>query len=92
MKQLLKNIGPVSWRGFERVGIKDVETLKRMGAAMVYVVVEEDQGLGKVSLNLLYALAAGLTDRHWQEVGPDEKGQLLRDVENLRESRSHLGT
>jgi len=87
MPQNLKNIGPVSWRAFERVGIKDVATLRDMGAAAAYVLVAEAQG--GVSLNLLYALAAGLSDRHWRDVGAEEKGRLNREVEDLRESRSH---
>jgi len=86
MVQKIKNIGPVSWRAFHRVGLKDVETLKRMGASAVYVLVEETEK--NVSLNLLYALHAGLTDRHWTEVGAQEKGRLLCEVEDLRENRS----
>jgi len=83
----MKNIGPVSWQAFRRAGIKDVATLKQMGAAAVFVQVEETDG--RTSLNLLYALAAGLTDRHWAEVDGAEKGRLLREVEDLRENRSH---
>ncbi|MBL4691969.1 MAG: TfoX/Sxy family DNA transformation protein [Magnetovibrio sp.] len=59
MKQQVKNIGPVSWRAFRRIGIYGAEALQRMGAALVYVLVEE-------------------------------KGRLLNEVDDLRESRSHL--
>lgn len=87
MQHNLKNIGPVSWRALERVGIKDVSSLRRVGAVGAYILVAEDQG--SVSLNLLYALAAGLSDRHWRDVGAEEKGRLNREVEDLRESHSH---
>lgn len=65
-----------------RVGIDDVATLRRMGAAGAFVAVESAQE--GVSLNLLYAIAAGLDGRHWTEITADEKGRLLREVEELR--------
>jgi len=57
MAESLKNIGPVSWRSFKRIGINDVATLKQMGAFRVFVLVKKSEG--NASLNLLYALAAG---------------------------------
>lgn len=70
-------------------GIENVATLRRMGAAAAFVQVEHVRG--RASLNLLYAMAAGLEDRHWCDLDDGEKGRLLREVEDLRDMRSHAG-
>jgi hypothetical protein len=35
-----------------------------------------------VSLNLLWAMAAGLEDRDWRELSKEEKDRLLRAVDD----------
>ena len=86
MTQELKNIGPVSWRALNAVGIADVEALRRVGAVAAYILVHDAKG--GASLNFLYAMTAGLDGRHWCEVSAEEKGRLLREVADVRESRS----
>lgn len=86
MSTRLRNIGPSSWEMLERAGFGDVAAVQKAGAVAVYLAVI-DAG-GKPSLNLLYALYAGLEDRDWRDVSEEEKGRLLREVEDLRENLS----
>ena len=83
--QNLRNLGPASWRMLAGAGIKDTETLKKIGAVGAYIAVQ-DSG-GHASLNLLYAMAAGLHGRGWQELSAGEKGRLNREAEDMCESR-----
>jgi len=83
--QSLRNIGPVSWRMLERARLSDVDAVRRAGAVGAYVAVLDREEKG-VSLNLLYALAAGLRDCSWLDVDEDEKGRLKREVEDLRDA------
>ena len=36
------------------------------------------------SLNLLWALAAGLEDRHWNDLSTDEKAALVAELKAMR--------
>jgi hypothetical protein len=84
VKNPVKNIGPVSWVALKKAGIADSETLRQVGAVNAYVAVSQIQP--GVTLNFLYALAAGLRDCHWQDVCHEEKGRLQREVDDLRET------
>ncbi len=79
----MRNLGPASWRMLARAGIFDAETLKAVGAAGAFVRVLESGG--RVSMNLLYAMAAGIEGRDWRDLTAVEKGFLSREVEDLRE-------
>lgn len=79
----LRNLGPISWRMLTRAGIKNVETLRAIGAPMAYVRVEMSGA--QMSLNLLYAMAGGLEDKDWREITNAEKASLNLEVEDLRE-------
>ena len=85
----LLNLGSVSVQMLERVGFKDIESVRAAGAVRTYLEVKAMEK--KASLNLLYALAAGLQGRHWTDLTPEEKGHLIREMEDLRESRSQGG-
>jgi DNA transformation protein len=89
MKQSLLNLGPVSWKMLERAGFKDIESVRAVGPVRTYLAVKDVEK--KASLNLLYALAAGLQGRRWSDLTPHEKGRLIRELEDLRESRSQGG-
>ena len=52
-----------------------------MGPALAYRVVKQAQP--QASLNLLWALAAGLQDKHWQELSDNEKLRLKQQLEEL---------
>ncbi len=82
-KHHLKNIGPKSWKVLENAGIYDIETLRTMGAAAAYIAVKKSDD--SVSLNLLYALAAGLKGLHWSKISSKEKARLNTEVEDLSE-------
>ena len=79
----LPNLGASSWLMLERAGISTTEAVKELGAVRSYLAVLESGG--KPSLNLLYAIAAGLEGRSWQDLSADEKGRLNRELDDLRE-------
>ena len=77
----MRNMGPKSSEWLASVGVHTlddvvsldvVETYKRLRAAYPE----------KVSLSLLYALQAALLDLPWNELPPDMKEELKRQVEN----------
>lgn len=74
----LHNIGPKSESWLQAVGIETRQDLERIGSVMAYVMVR-DAGFS-ASLNLLYALEAGLHDRHWTSLTEKEKAGLLAQV------------
>ncbi|MCB1909418.1 MAG: DNA-3-methyladenine glycosylase I [Rhodocyclaceae bacterium] len=82
----LPNIGPRSAAWLATVGIRDVATLRRLGVA---------EALRRLlaaghspSMNLAYALHAGLAGRHWQSLDADERGALIMMVDGLRRERT----
>ena len=83
MANKLRNLGPASCKMLEAAGIRNVEHLRALGPALAFLHVQKK---GHASLNLLYAMAAGLEDRDWRDLSADEKGGLIRAVEDLRES------
>lgn len=83
------NLGPMSWKWLNSAGFADAEAVRAAGAVQTYLSVKAVEK--KASLNLLYALAAGLQGRHWADLTPDEKGRLIRELDDLRESRSQGG-
>ena len=75
----LRNLGPVSAGWLEEVGITTVAQLKQLGPAVAYSIVRRQQP--KVSLNLLWGLAAAMADKDWRELTDEEKQELLDQVE-----------
>lgn len=76
----LPNFGPKSQQMLERAGIKTVAQLRQLGAVRAYVQVKS---VGKVSLNLLWALEGALTGQHWQVVAKHERLRLLLALEDI---------
>jgi len=68
-------------------GIKDTQALQKVGAVRAYIAVWDSSG--HASLNLLYAIAAGLQDRDWRDLSAREKGRLNREVMDISESQPH---
>ena len=58
--------------------------LKRTGAFNAYCQML-DKGLFVTSLNFLYALVGAVEDKHWKEVGQEQKAELLMMLEARKE-------
>ena len=64
-------------------GIRTLEELKMLGAVKAYARVKALRPKS-ASLNLLWALAAGLEDRDWRDLSKDEKDVLLQELKTVR--------
>jgi hypothetical protein len=76
----LRNLGPASAVWLREIGITTIGELERLGASTAYRMVKQQQP--KASLNLLWALAAGLQDRDWRDLTEEQKEELRRAVED----------
>ena len=74
----LRNLGPTSAEWLIAVGIETIDDLRRLGAVAAFQLVRQHQP--RASLNLLWALAAGLEDRDWRELLPEEKAALKQQA------------
>jgi len=72
----LRNLGPTSTSWLRDAGISTISELARIGPAHAYRLVKTTRP--EVTLNLLWALAAGLKDLDSKDVKPEEK-ELLRE-------------
>ncbi len=75
----LKNIGPKSGQWLREVGIATIGELERLGPVIAYRLVNQQQR--NASLNLLWALAAGLKDLDWRDLTEEQKDRLRREAE-----------
>ncbi|QDU29464.1 hypothetical protein ETAA8_45740 [Anatilimnocola aggregata] len=75
----LRNLGPKSASWLREVGITTISELERLGPSLAYRLVRAKQP--KASLNLLWALAAGLKDQDWRDLSDREKEKLRADSE-----------
>jgi DNA transformation protein len=76
----MKNIGPNSREWLASVGIHSLDDVAKLGVVETYRRVKAAYP-EKVSLNLLYGLQAALLDLPWNELPPDIKEQLKRQVD-----------
>ncbi|MEQ9813869.1 MAG: TfoX/Sxy family protein [Azospirillaceae bacterium] len=76
----LRNLGPRSAAWLVAAGIGTVGELRRLGAVAAFRRVRANAAAG-VSLNLLWAMAAGLLDMHWTHLPADIKSRLLNELE-----------
>ena len=76
----LSNIGPKSAQWLESVGIRTDVDLEELGAVEAYRRVKAVYP-GRVSLNLLWGLQGALLDLPWNELPPEMKEKLRREVE-----------
>lgn len=74
----LRNLGPKSALMLAEAGVRTIAELRALGAAKAYRRVRD-----KASLNMLWAIAAGLADRDWRDLGEEEKASLLAEVRRL---------
>jgi DNA transformation protein len=78
-----RNLGPKSAMMLAEAGIRTVDELQELGAVRAYLRVKQLRPKF-ASLNLLWALAAGLDDRDWRDLSKDEKDVFLKDVRDAR--------
>lgn len=81
----LRNLGPKSALVLMECGIRTIDELAEIGAVKAYVRAKALRPKS-VSLNLLWALAAGLEDRDWRELSAAEKARLTRRAAAFRRS------
>lgn len=65
------DLGPTSGIWLREVGITTISELERLGPTLAHRLVKAKQP--KASLNLLWAMAAGLKDCDWRELTDQEK-------------------
>lgn len=82
----LPNLGPVSAAMLRAAGISTLAKLRRTGSAKAFLKVRATDK--RASLNLLWALEAALTGRHWREVAREDRLRLLLAVEDLAQPGS----
>ncbi len=75
----LRNLGPTSAAWLNEVGITSIGELEELGPAVTYRIVKQQRP--NVSLNLLWAMAAGLADKDWRELSDKEKERLLAEIQ-----------
>lgn len=75
----LPNLGPKSAQWLREAGILTLAELRRMGPVVAYRLVKQKQP--KASLNLLWALAAGLHGKDWRSLSAEEKALLKREAD-----------
>ncbi len=75
----LRNLGATSASWLREVGILTKSDLERFGPALAFRLVKQRQP--HVSLNFLWAIAAGLEDRDWRDLSEEEKHRLLQEIE-----------
>ena len=74
----LPNVGPASAAWLREAGISTIADLEQMGPVVAYRRVFERQP--GVSLNLLWALAAGLLGQDWRQLSEEEKIKLRAEL------------
>lgn len=79
--EALPNLGPKSSQWLRDAGITTIAELEQIGAVAAYQLVKEHQP--KVSLNLLWAIAAGLKGQDWRDLPEATKRRLRQEAERL---------
>ena len=76
----MKNIGPKSSEWLASVGVHTLDDVARLGVVETYKRVKAVFP-EKVTLNMLWGLQAALLDIPWNELPPDIKRELRKQVE-----------
>lgn len=74
----LPNLGPASVSWLRDVGIRTITDLERFGPVAAYRLVKNRQPAA--SLNLLWALEAGLLGKDWRELSDEDKSRLKTEL------------
>ncbi|MEQ9410935.1 MAG: TfoX/Sxy family protein [Fuerstiella sp.] len=75
----LKNLGPTSARWLRGIGVQTRADLERLGPVAAYRMVKQREP--GTSLNLLWAMAAALTDQDCRELSEATKEQLRQQAD-----------
>ena len=75
----MKNLGPKSSEWLASVGVYSLDDVAKLGVVETYKKVKAAYP-EKVSLNLLWGLQAALLDLPWNELPPDIKSELRKEV------------
>ena len=75
----LRNLGPKSGEWLREAGITTIAELARLGPVVAFRLVKQHQP--KASLNLLWAMAAGLKGKDWRELSEATKRRLRKEAE-----------
>ena len=75
----LRNLGPKSGQWLREAGITTIAELERLGPVVAFRLVKQHQP--KASLNLLWAMAAGLKGTDWRELSEATKKGLRKEAE-----------
>jgi DNA transformation protein and related proteins len=76
----MKNMGPKSSVWLASVGIHTLDDVARIGVVETYKRVRAAYP-DKVTLNMLWGLQAALLDLPWNELPPDIKAELRRQLD-----------
>ncbi len=74
----LPNLGSKSGQWLRDVGINTIGDLESIGPATAYQLVKQHKQ--SVSLNLLWAMVAGLESKDWRELSEEIKQRLLAEI------------
>lgn len=74
------NLGPVSRKWLDRAGIRDLETLRAVGALEAWHRVHETGA--NPSLNLLYALEGAIRGVRWDALEDEDRQRLKEQLQN----------
>ncbi len=77
----LLNLGPKSSEWLRDAGINTIAELEQLGPVAAFRLVKDRQP--KVSLNLLWALEAGLKGKDWRELPKATKQRLRKKAEEV---------
>ncbi len=83
----LRNLGPTSTQWLRSIGIQTQSQLRDLGPVTAFLIVRTR--FPQVSLNLLWALAAGLDRIDWRELSVEKKNELRQQLELLRSGRDN---
>jgi hypothetical protein len=74
----LPNLGPTSAAWLRDAGISTVSELAQFGSVAAYRLVKQREP--RASLNLLWALAAGLAGKDWRKLTEEDREQLRQEL------------
>lgn len=77
----LLNLGPASGAWLREVEIQTISDLNRVGPILAFQLVKQRQP--NTSLNLLWAMAAGLKGIDWRELSAEEKDRLRQQLAEI---------
>ena len=75
----LRNLGPKNGQWLRAVGIHSIADLRSIGPVVAYRIIKRRQP--STSLNLLWAMTAGLEDQDWRDLGDAAKLRLRMEAE-----------